>query len=203
MSLTNNFVSTPTTLVLYFSLPSFLLSLYLSLFACLLPFSVSSALVAVVNVAEVLPVARVTSTPKLMSGKKNRMLLNVSVNFHETDLTTGVQGEDLWNMTIWTSRNPNGEGFAYSVAKNVLTAEQRSQRHRKGKKFPKLRNIPYNLDARRMSCDEMRFICVRFEQATNPGHANRAYVPFYFTGYPDDNVLTGCTPAPRCKRKQC
>ncbi|XP_041459786.1 uncharacterized protein LOC121411242 isoform X2 [Lytechinus variegatus] len=153
----------------------------------------------IVNVSEVAPVARVTSTPKLMSGKKNRMLLNVSISFHETDLTTGVQGEDLWNMTIWTSRNPNGEGFAYSVAKNVLNAEQRSQRHRKGKKFPKLRNIPYTLDARRMSCDDMQYICVRFEQAINPGHVNRAYVPFYFSGYPDDNVLTGCTPAPRCK----
>ncbi|XP_071493165.1 uncharacterized protein [Diadema antillarum] len=153
-----------------------------------------------VNVSRVSPTVKILSTPKILPGRTNKLSLNVSMIFKENKRTTGVHGHNLWNMTVWASENRQGEGFAYSVTKNVLTSDQRAQKYRKGKPFPKFKNIPFNLDATGLTCDDMRFICVRFDQADKPRHENYEYVPFFFGGYPDDYSLTGCVSAPRCKK---
>ena len=123
-----------------------------------------------------------------------RVQLNMDVGFENSKDTTSIRGRNLWQLSVWTSRDPRGEGPKISLVEQALSNDQQNTPLLKKSPF-RFRYINYDMDLHGELCSVAKFICVRFA----PGaEANPSY---FFSADPDDEVLTECIPSPPCKGK--
>ncbi|XP_041458867.1 uncharacterized protein LOC121410685 isoform X2 [Lytechinus variegatus] len=146
-----------------------------------------------VKVKKVLP--EITSTNTIAEGGDNRISLDVPIKFQEAMDTTGVSGEDLWTLSAWASSTPDGRGPRYGYNRNVLDDIQEDQDYKKKDKF-QFSDIDFRFNDPMAECEDMKYICVRIQRGAAP--ITTGDLEYQFSGYPDDNVLTGCTGSPEC-----
>ncbi|XP_063953953.1 uncharacterized protein LOC129255585 isoform X2 [Lytechinus pictus] len=146
-----------------------------------------------VKVKKVLP--EITSTNTIAEGGDNSIILDVPIKFQEAMDTTGVSGEDLWTLSAWASSTPDGRGPRYGYNRNVLDDIHEDQDYKKKDKF-QFSDIDFRFNDPMAECEDMKYICVRIQRGVAP--VTTGDLEYQFSGYPDDNVLTGCTGSPEC-----
>lgn len=131
---------------------------------------------------------------ELRSGQRVSLSLMVNVTFRESWDTTGVSGEDLWKISVWTSRRPEGTDPS-NMVDQALSDKQRVQKYVWGDPFA-FQGVGYRM--RVNSCQDVRYVCIKFGQSENP--LTQHGFGFHLRARPDEGVLEVCTRLPDCRR---
>ncbi|XP_030855714.1 alpha-2 collagen isoform X1 [Strongylocentrotus purpuratus] len=150
-----------------------------------------------VKVKKVAPV--ITSTGSISEGRENRLTLRVPIKFQEAQDTTGVAGEGLWRLSAWASPNMDGRGQRFGYQSQTLTEAQQAKHYKKKDSF-NFQDVDFRLTDPMAQCTDMMYICTRLDRGESP--RTKGGLDYEFSGFPDDNALTGCTTAPECKGVQ-
>ena len=100
--------------------------------------------------------------------------------------TAGLQGSNLWELVVWGSDNPIGEGPHHGETSSFnLNSYQRNVPVTPGG-VVEFGTVETTFDMRGLTCDNVRYICAQLRRDENS-------VPsFQLTGVPHDRVLTQC-----------
>lgn len=133
---------------------------------------------------------------------ENNLTVNLDVLYANTNDTTSVTGQGLWQTAMWISSMEDGSvKLPGTYVGNVLTEGQESLDLRKRGSISTnfyINDIIYPVDMSNLTCEEARYLCAKFNRGENPQVA-KSFLAFHFEARPSDDVLTGCNFIEDCK----
>ncbi|XP_022110678.1 uncharacterized protein LOC110990135 [Acanthaster planci] len=146
----------------------------------------------------------VTSVTPMLSGvlssqagrEENFFTVNLKVTYANTNETTNIVGQGLWQTAMWLSSQEDGSvKLPGTLVDNVLTEGQQSQsllkRGRTSTNFF-IENIRYPVDMTDLTDGKAQYLCAKFSKGENP-EFEKSYLEFHFEAKPTEDVLIGCT----------
>ena len=133
-----------------------------------------------------------TNYQKVISNKRDNILQFTMMAAPAVD-SASVRGTNLWQLAIWGSDNPVGEGPHYgeTTAYN-LNSYQRSVSVIAGSGgVLQFGTVETMFDMSGLGCDEVRYVCAKLQR--DPDSSPN----FELVGVPNERVLTQCFPV-RC-----
>lgn len=122
------------------------------------------------------------------------------VNFQGTASSTDESGTvpsgfDLWTVSFWGSKKPNGKGEQQNPQEQVLDPYYASTPLYNPGDNIDMSRIFSNFDMDGLQCDDVPYLCAKFNRDPN------SRPPFEMEAVPDERVLTSCFPVPEdsCK----
>lgn len=124
------------------------------------------------------------------------------VNFDATASSTDESGTvpsglNLWTVSFWGSKRPNGKGPQQNLQTQVLDPYHASTPLLNPGDDIDMSNLFTNFDMTGLKCDDVPYLCAEFNRDPNSSPQ------FEMEAVPDENVLTHCFPVPEdaCKGK--
>ncbi|XP_072021071.1 LOW QUALITY PROTEIN: uncharacterized protein [Amphiura filiformis] len=112
--------------------------------------------------------------------------LEFDVKAISTEDSPGIVGNDLWQVTMFGSADPNGLGFEIEPQVQVLNRRQASMSLEPGGEVQYGR-VAVNFDMSRVTCTQIEYVCMRLKK--NPS----ASIGYTLTAVPDESVLQDCS----------
>ncbi len=112
--------------------------------------------------------------------------LEFDVTAIATEDSSGIVGNDLWQVTMFGSSDPDGLGYELQPQVQVLNRRQASMDLEPGGQIEYGR-VRVNFDMSSISCSQIDYVCMRLEK--NPS-TKRDYT---LTAVPDESVLQDCS----------
>ena len=103
-----------------------------------------------------------------------------------TETSDGIVGNNLWQVTMFGSSDPNGFGAPISPQTQVLNRQQSSMSLEPGGQVEYGR-VPVNFDMTDVSCAQITHVCMRLEKSPSTS------IDYTLTAVPDDSVLVDCS----------
>ena len=115
--------------------------------------------------------------------RSNRVIFDV------TALTTpdsgGVDGDDLWEMSLFGSNNMEGMGPRFNEQSDVFNNYQQNKYVTPGENI-RFGMVDANFDMNGLACTQMPYLCAELRKGKRP------FPDFQFTAVPDESVLKKC-----------
>ena len=122
---------------------------------------------------------------ELVEGSRyNRILFTLSAA--TTPDSGSVSGERLWDLSIYGSQNPTGDGTKYGEQSLYNFNRYQEGRNVIGGEVINYGFVDTNLDMTGVVCNEVNFVCVTLRKHYNPD------ADFELIAIPDKRVLTDC-----------
>lgn len=64
---------------------------------------------------------------ELFVGEKNKVSTDVDIVFNQANTDPDTAGENLWQLSLWYSKDEDGEGRATGLVESTLSQEQGAQ----------------------------------------------------------------------------
>ncbi|XP_071822533.1 uncharacterized protein [Apostichopus japonicus] len=136
----------------------------------------------------------------IIEGKNQEVTFDVGIEINKQSTSRNVNGENLWSMGAWISKNFDGTGSRLFYNENVLSQEQQDSSFSKPNYPPwQFANLTLDLQGRRRGlCEDFKYLCVKF----NKGDEIQTEFNLDFSFGPqngDDTRLVACALLPECK----
>lgn len=136
----------------------------------------------------------------IIEGQNQEVTFDVGIAIQKQATSRVVQGENLWSMNAWISRNFDGSGPQLFFNEDVLSQEQKDSKFSKPNYPPWVfSNLTLDLQGRtRGICEDFRYLCVKF--GTDDDIQTEFNLEFTFGPQNfDETRLVACTLLPECK----
>lgn len=112
--------------------------------------------------------------------------ISITTNLLPFPNSRDITGNDLWEMGLYGSKNPDGSGEKFNYEDQILSPEQAGTPLDGDTPFF-LDNIDTNFDVGSVGCTDFRYLCVDFKKGRNPS------TDFTFQiGDTAENTITSC-----------
>ncbi|KAJ8019980.1 hypothetical protein HOLleu_41785 [Holothuria leucospilota] len=125
-------------------------------------------------------------------GEESPTQLDVDVGFE--DYSRNVSGSDLWQVSLFGSQSPEGDGERFGEEEQVLRHQQASQMIQKDNKLP-FREASAFFDIASIGCQNFTHICVEF-QSSPYRSVNFSMIVLSESGPPKSSILS-------CQPREC
>ncbi|XP_071831947.1 uncharacterized protein [Apostichopus japonicus] len=116
-----------------------------------------------------------TPGTRITEGEMNRFRFATEIEIFKARTSRIIQGENMWRISAWVSRNSDGSGEKFSYNDNVLSEKERALEFSKAISdyappdrrwtFNKLR---YTFDATEGVCADFKYFCIKFSMTDDP-----------------------------------